>query len=265
MQLKTLAHKARWAIPDSLYEASRQRFGEWPRSIRKQQELADRIVTKFGTDVGAGPFAGTQYSPDAADGCVLPKLLGCYEQELFPVIERAVQRGYDRVVDIGCASGWYVAGFGRALPNAALFAFDTDADARVRCARNVERNGLGDRTTIEGQCTPARLQCLIEGKTLVICDIEGGEIELLDPERVPSLRDADLLVELHDFEGGLASELVPPRFASTHDIEYVRSEARTPSLESTPRLSALTQTDWPAAVDERRPMPMQWAILTSRR
>ena len=263
--MKVVVGPARRVLPEPLFELGRRHFGEWARSLRLQQRLADAVVRDYGTDVAAGPFAGLHYVGEAADRCVVPKLLGCYEEELFPTVEAAIATGYERVIDVGCASGWYVAGLARALPAATVFGFDTDERALERCRRIVALNSVSERVSLGGFCTPMLLNELIGGRTLVVCDIEGGEVELLRPDRAPNLRHADLLVELHDPPGdSTISDAVLPRFAASHDVELVSSRTRTPSLERYPHLDALPPDDWSAAVDERRGGPMRWAVMSAR-
>jgi hypothetical protein len=196
---------------------------------------------------------------------VVPKLLGCYEEELFPAIESAISIGYDRVIDIGCASGWYVVGMARALPAAEVFGFDTDEQSLTRCREIAELNGVSERVSLDGFCTPATLEGLITGRTVIICDIEGGEVDLLRPDLAPSLRHADLIVELHDEVGDTSiSDTVLPRFEGTHDIDFLHSRNRAPSVDRYPRLEALPPSDWHDALDERRSRPMRWALMKAR-
>ena len=51
----------------------------------RSEALTQSLRTKDAI-VADGPFAGLRLSV-VAEGCSLPKLLGCYEEELHPVIE----------------------------------------------------------------------------------------------------------------------------------------------------------------------------------
>jgi hypothetical protein len=61
-------------------------------------------------------------------------------------------------------------------------------------------------------------------ETLVIMDIEGAEMELLDPERYPALQRMDVVVELHDVLQSDTSQKILERFRPTHDIEFIRNQ-----------------------------------------
>jgi hypothetical protein len=64
------------------------------------------------------------YGKDIAEGCAVPKLLGCYEQELHPALNRAIDTDYGVILNIGCAEGYYPVGLARVLPTAHVIAFD---------------------------------------------------------------------------------------------------------------------------------------------
>jgi hypothetical protein len=61
---------------------------------------------------------------------------------------------------------------------------------------------------------------------LVVVDIEGGELDLLDPNALPSLSNVKLLVETHDEITAGCLEAVRSRFARTHDITSVQARPR---------------------------------------
>jgi hypothetical protein len=164
------------------------------------------------------------------------------------------------VIDVGAAEGYYAVGCALRLPSAQVYAFDTEPLARDLCRGLAGLNGVSERVHISGLCTPAHLAEL--APALIISDCEGGELELLDPARVPALARCALLVELHDFIDPRISATLTARFEPTHTCEIARSSARMPSdyaaltgLE--PKLAAL-------ALEESRPTVMEWAYLVPR-
>ena len=104
----------------------------WGKSLTYQQCLANRIIRRCGSRVQTGLFRGMTCIADADEGCLVPKLLGCYEEELSASLEELIARGYDRVIDVGCASGYYVVGLAMRMPRAEVFGFDTDGAAIAR-------------------------------------------------------------------------------------------------------------------------------------
>jgi hypothetical protein len=173
----------------------------------------------------AGPFAGMRYIRASGSG-LLPKLVGSYESELHGAVLESLGRGYEVVVNVGSGEGYYAVGYARCLSQAVVHAFDADPLARQRLGMMATLNGVAARVRIGGFCSPASLQSLLGGRCLVVCDCEGGEGELLDPERVPALRGADILVEMHDFIDPSISRTLLARMDGSHEIQVLKAEER---------------------------------------
>lgn len=233
-------------------------LGAWRAPARRRRRVAAAARAGHGSLVQAGPFEGMRYLRQASWGEELvPKLLGCYEAELHEHLESLLRGGYDRVVNVGCAEGYYAVGLARRLPGAQVSAFDTDPRAQYLCRRLAARNDVEDRVHVGGECTPSMLDELVVGRTLVVVDCEGCELALLRPDLAPGLRRADLLVELHDFVDPSISTTIVGRFPG-HDLTLVDAVDRDPARYALPGLSAAEQAD---ALSEHRPGGMQWAVL----
>ncbi len=187
----------------------------------RSQLLANTLVQQGGTAVRSGPFAGLLMPGHAAEGCYIPKLLGTYEAELHPILETLPARSYESIINIGCAEGYYAVGLARLAPQSEIHAYDTDPDARRICAELAEKNGVRDRITIGQTFSHADFERYAGKHTLVICDIEGHEAELLDPAQAPALRHLDLLVEVHDCFVKDCSALLTERFQGSHHIQHL--------------------------------------------
>jgi hypothetical protein len=112
-----------------------------------------------------------------------------------------------------------------------------------------------------GLCDPADLQRLIVGRVLILMDIDGPEYEVLDPALAPSLRQATIVVECHDYLDPRITPALRERFARSHAIETITSRSRTPSLDRYPGLRALPEAHWPEALAERRPAIQHWLVM----
>jgi hypothetical protein len=105
---------------------------------------------------------------------------------------------------------------------------------------------------------------LVQGKTLVVTDIEGDEVVLLDPARVPRLKEADLLIEVHEYADSahkqMADESVTNRFASSHAIERRVSCDREDWIERHQGLwqGKISRERMTKALDEARSSPQFW-------
>ncbi len=221
--------------------------------------IAVALAAQNGYRVMNGPFAGLNYTRKAAGSALAPKLVGSYERELHPVWAQVLKNAYDLVVDIGCAEGYYAVGLAKHLPNQPqVIAFDMDAEARLLCRELSIKNGVSNRVEVLGECDVAALKSVIKGRALVICDCEGAEVELLNIEQIPALKQADIVVELHDFLRAGVTETLTQRFAATHEITLINSAQPDPSLYA--ELEILAPEQRAIALDERAE-PMQWAWM----
>jgi predicted O-methyltransferase YrrM len=209
-----------------------------------------------------GPFAGMRYNADAAGSVLGPKLIGSYEREVVPWIEAAVAAGYRRILDIGCAEGYYAVGFALRLPEAEILGFDLDLAALDMCRKHARLNGVEGRVKLEARCTHERMQELLATRALIFCDIEGAERELLDPVLAPALRGADIIVETHDFRSpGITAELVE-RFRTTHGIEIVAATRR--NVADYAQLARFPEVARAGLIDEVRSSGQCWMRLVAR-
>lgn len=246
-----------------------RRFARQYRAF--QRELAHRLWPDGDIRVLAGPFAGMRYIEATVHGCIAPHWIGSAECELHDDIETLIARRPMQVVNVGSAEGYYAVGLAKRLPHARVAAFDVDPFARAALRRLAALNRVRDRLEIGGWCLHAALEALCSRtKTLIVCDIEGGEYELLDPARVPSLRGADILVELHaatdarpmSVETG--EMIMRDRFAATHDIVVRRTEPRRVETWRSAVDGRLDDVTLAAAIDERRGGPQAWLVMPTR-
>jgi hypothetical protein len=234
----------------------------WRRSPLRPVTTA--FVRRHGLVVHDGPFAGMRF-PDMAVGrstFLIPQLLGAYERELREVIDDVVDRGFEQIVDIGAAEGYYAVGLARACPASVVHAYEMDAFAAGICRALAAANGISGTLELHGECTPAALAALPARNTFVLCDVEGAEDRLMDPAAVPWLRTAMLLVELHDFAAPGIEGRIRDRFSASHRVRVIPSECR--YAEDFPRVMDLperTYADRVLAVSEFRPYRMAWAVL----
>ena len=221
--------------------------------------IAVALAAKYGYRVSNGPFAGLNYTRKAAGSALAPKLVGSYESELHPVWAQVLQNSYDLVVDIGCAEGYYAVGLAKHLPaQPKVIAYDMDAEARLLCRELSIKNGVSDRVEVLGECDVSALKRVTKGRTLVICDCEGAEVDLLNIDEIPALKTADIVVELHDFLRAGVTPTLTQRFSNTHEIELIDSVKPDASLYK--ELEILTPEQRAIALDERAE-PMQWAWM----
>ncbi len=207
-----------------------------------------------------GPFAGLKYpGVKSYHSALIPKLLGCYETELHPLVEVICARGYDTIHNIGCAEGYYAAGLARRMPDARIIAYDTDEGARHACEEMAELNRVADRMTVKGGLNQEDLLRMPDG-CLIICDCEGFEATLLNQAVARHHRRSAFLIEIHDNVDPGISEMIRRAFEETHAIHQTTStdDLKKTSLYDFPELQGLSLRERRWLVSEHRPTLMDW-------
>jgi hypothetical protein len=245
------------ALERAVLEHALRLLAKW-RSVLVQ----NTIVEKCGAVIQTGPFKGMQFARQSTEGCHAAKLLGTYEHELHAHVEAAIARGYGHVVNIGCADGYYAVGLATRMPSARIHAFDQNENARTVCRSVAELNAVADRIEISGVLAGEEFARFPAGDTLVICDIEGAEDALLEPEKFPALRGFDLIVELHEcFKAGIARKICS-RFEDSHEITLVPHTGVHVDLPQF--LLEGAHLDQLLAVWEWRTGPTPWAVMKQK-
>ena len=222
--------------------------------------LATRATRKYGKSYLLG-----RYGP--LGSALTPKLLGSYECELHPLIERLIARGYDDVIDVGCAEGYYATGMAMRLPQARVHAYDTSETARALCSAMVKLNGVAGRVSIQTTCTPETLITFPKpGRTLVIVDCESYEKVLFTPSVCDALKGCDVLIEMHDFLDVTISTELEALFAVTHQLTNVLStdDIQKAKHYQYPELEGLSVRARFQLLAEGRPMIMEWLLAEAR-
>ena len=212
--------------------------------------------------VVVGPFKGLRYVERAVGSTVQPKLLGIYERELWECVEQAAKIPFETIIDIGAAEGYYSIGMAMRIPAAKNIAFEMNPAGRELITEMAKLNGVDGRLDVRGRCEAADLIAAIppSGSLMIVCDVEGHEKVLLDQSAIPALSRAHILVELHEMFVPGITELIRSRFARTHEIKEIKSEAR--STDEFPYQSlfrSVTPRRWLIPmVDEYRGRSMSW-------
>lgn len=226
------------------------------RAVRRAVEDRLRAAGEYGEVVSYGPFQGLRYPPGWADSR-FEKIIGAYEAELHPLLESLCAQPFTDIVNIGAAEGYYAVGLARRLPAATVHAFEMDPGRRQMCAAMAGLNGVAARVRVLGAATPPALNALNLGpRVLVVCDCEGAERELLQPETVRWLAAAEIVVEVHEFMAPGVSDALRRRFADTHALQVISTAGL--AYARYPILRRLTFAEIHAMVGEERAQLMDW-------
>ena len=277
-----------------------------PERIRPIGYLTHLVRTRTSDRVRLGPFAGMRYLDHSFGSAYLPKLLGTYERELAPAIEEMCATGPGLIVNVGAAEGYYAVGLARRNPGARVVAFESVPAGQAALLKMAKLNGLAAQIKVHGRCHPADLEAELQrGKEmrrislstefqgsprwrsargnviwldqrpasnswrwsqLLVCDTEGEEEVLLDPQRVPSLCATHIVVETHDFIRPGVTERLQRRFEQSHLVEKIwqtpRSWNEFPFVSLGTRLIPRAYLAW--ALSEWRPARMCWLWMKPR-
>jgi Methyltransferase domain len=212
----------------------------------------------------AGPFKGMVYVELKASGSpMLPKIVGSYEDELHPIINRILPRNYQTVIDIGCAEGYYAVGLAMRLPEANIFAFDTDEVALERCKKMAEANKVLSRVEFGGFCDANMLRTFnYKHPSFIICDCEGYEKQLFVKDNITSLKNVDILIELHEYTAPGVTAYLTQLFKDSHHMEFIQSHAK--HIRNYPVLKNIEQQYYRDSIMIERDDLMTWVFLEAK-
>ena len=193
-------------------------------------------------------------------------LLGTYEQELHDIFYNWFDHDLQNLICIGAAEGYYAVGMAKRDPAINVIAYELDSYQRSQLAKVIRQNNVSNITVLKRCTQESLIETLssVSSLTYIICDIEGGEFELLDPVRVPALKEAVILVEIHEELVNGCEEVIRRRFVKSHKIFEVVNSIRKlidfPSNFSalSTVLSDKTKLD---LLNEGRASTMKWLIM----
>jgi precorrin-6B methylase 2 len=230
-----------------------------------KEYLNKHIYERTNGVVQSGPFKGMVVLDEVcwSDGNLGTKVLGCYEQELHDAIEREIKRlseiEHPCIIDYGCSEGYYTVGMARRLPNANVIGIDLAKEA----LRITQQAADFNEVSVELLHTDDEACKGLLGDVnpdLIICDVEGAEIEYLDPEKWPVLKTVHtIIVECHDTETHQVTSVLGKRFSETHELWLATEAGRNPNeFEMLTPMPSIMR--W-LAVCEGRPAMMHWLVM----
>jgi hypothetical protein len=223
--------------------------------------IQNTLLQQQGTVVMQSPLAGMDFLAQTAEGCHIAKLLGCYEQPLQPFIEQAISLAYPTILNIVCAEGFYSLGKARIMPNTQVLAFYLNPKAQEVCTALAQKNKVFDRVKVGALFKLEDFASYANQKVLVLCDIEGAERELLDPEVATTLRGMYLIVERHEcLISGITQTLIK-RFKDSHTITLDQDNGQRQLQDSPPWFNNLAHLDQLLATWEWRSGATPWLVM----
>lgn len=239
----------------------RNSFSRFISDTDTVKKYTDDFIAKNGRTVVGGPFVSMNYVEESVGSSYLVKLIGVYEEVLHPVIEKIKKTNYSTIVDIGCAEGYYLIGLGKSLPTSRLVGYDIDNKALSLTKKLYEINNLSNELLLIDNCTPQSLAHQIDNETLLICDSEGFEYDILNPTQTPKLTTVKtFLIELHDFVVPNIKNILTERFEASHTIQVI--QFKNGAASNYPYLRDMkSQEDLYALLRERGEQEQEWLVM----
>ncbi len=240
------------------------RARRYAREVRRRHgvlDLTERYVDCCGCTVQAGPVRGLCYPREAVGGLDAPlaMLAGSYEQEIHHVLERELERGPMRFIDIGAGVGHYAVGVARRLPHAEVVGFELSRQARRACRRLAEFNDVGSRLALEGKADADTITAGSTDGALILSDCEGAEEQIFSEAVARRLTAATIIIEAHETVLPGVTDVLIGRFEATHAALVIEQQPRDPRRY--PALRHLSATEQELALDELRPPSDRFLVL----
>ena len=236
--------------------------------------LMDRLMEVTHGIVQHGPLTGfnigTRATWRASDNSA--KVLGLYEQEVCNLLDELSLRRRT-LVDLGGADGFYGVGMVATGKYSQSYCYEISPDSRENLREIARASGVESRVHIYGEATAGFARELSAmgvdfSDSVVLVDIETAEFNVLTTECLRDLRNAHVIVEIHDFMlgGGVGKKEylnLIERAQEFFDIKEIKTGAR--DLSTIPILSDhWTDTDRWLLCSESRAKLMSWLHLIPR-
>ena len=190
-------------------------------------------------------------------------LMGTWELELFPVLKKILKKKFSTIFVIGAAEGYYAVGLSRHFPNTNIFAFEKQLEYRGKL-EILKMSNDSKNILIEGSCDSKILKRNLQlggPNPFLFCDIEGGEIELLNLKLIPDLAKTELLVEVHEMYVENCQKRLLDEFKETHNYTIIYGKER--RLDDLPLSCSIlsyfaSKETVINLMNEGRPYPMNW-------
>ncbi len=263
---KLVTIKAGWPVAQSII-----RLGEWFRYERSlyEHKIAEEKLKKIFSDltVRSGLFKGLKYPEFTSFGSSLfPKLSGSYESELFDTLSVFQANKYKKIIDIGCAEGYYAVGLASKFSTSIVYAFDIDETAQKLTTAMAAINDVTDRVIVRGECSRNWLGNEdFSDRSLIICDCEGYEKELFVKENINNLENCDMVIEMHPMYIPEIRNYLVDLFKPTHHLQIVSSKDDAGKMfELDGSWNDLSKLEKLKLVQEGRAFTMDWLIAVSK-
>ena len=236
---------------------------------RERRRLSDLIMSRYNRTVQYGPLKGYEIPRESHwGGLARPSmLLGLYEREVVAaLVEHAAER--DVFIDVGAADGFFAVGLVACGIFKQSHAFEISESGRQVIRKSSVINAVSHSVSVHGEFDEkfvANATNIDFGKSVVLIDIEGNEFSLLARPLIETLKDAVIIVELHDFhfpDGEALKSALLARLKDHFEVTIVTTGAR--EIPRSEFLDAMSDNERWLICSEGRARRMEWLIAVPR-
>jgi hypothetical protein len=237
----------------------------------RRRMLGIKIYNQVGGVVQAGPLKGFRLGTDSTWGAADkgPMLLGFYETAVTAKLAEFSAEA-TVLVDIGAADGYFGVGAVASGLYERSVCFELDPVTREAMADVARLNQVEDRVVMLAAADATMFSHLADAdvdlaKTVVLCDIEGGEFTLFDDALLAKLSACRIIIELHERMTGDGDARLARLTASAERhfvISFLVGGPRDPG--AVPLLQSLPEDDRWLLCSEGRSIYQQWMVLVPR-
>lgn len=237
-------------------------------------KISKNIAKKFNYTVQNGIFKGLKIQEKQwwGIGDVAIKCFGYYEIEVQNIIEK-VQRenNLNTFIDIGGADGYFALGLVKNKIFEQSLIFEISSLGRKSIKNGSRLNQVEDRISIYGEATQFNLAHILNENdielknTLLLCDIEGEEYNLINQDLLNFLRDSYIIIELHFFNNDLLSKKNKflELLASYHSLNIFNSLNRVINISS--EFHLMDENERALLLSEGRSHIGEWVLLSPKK
>lgn len=232
----------------------------------RKLRLSHEIYDAYDGVVQHGPFKGLQLARNNWWGGYDfgSMIFGLYELEVLDFIHSDAVSGRRHFIDIGAADGYYAVGGLKSGRFDTAHCFEMSAEGRDAIQRNAELNGVASTLQVDGEADSGffqYLEGLDKANTLVLCDVEGAEFDILTEQTLDCLRGCVVLIEIHNWVDNFFAKYA--RFISDASKRFTLSTLQ-PAVRDVNRfaeLADLTDDNRYLLCSESRPNIMRFLVL----
>lgn len=206
------------------------------------QKLLQDVRSKTNDDIYYGPFSTLKIPESHFPHLSIGEILGTYEYAIQPYIYKVISKQPQSVMIVGANMGYYCAGLSYTINPDILIAYEIEQHLQQLSKAWWKVNKLGN-LDMRGKATKEDFLNIQNSIDFILCDCEGEEINLLNPNIFHWQKQSTILVEIHDFYQPNLLQILVSRFTTTHNITIIQDDIAENELNHT-LLKSMSKWYW---------------------